>query len=90
MDVVRECRGRNLFFSTEVAESIKDADLIFISVGVTIYVKLKCLLDCFVCGTDNRQRRIMLRKRDHTTLIVLVVVPLPCHSYEHDYKMFLE
>eukprot|EP00117_Sycon_ciliatum_P022277 scpid61199/ scgid19268/ UDP-glucose 6-dehydrogenase len=33
VDVVRECRGRNLFFSTEVAKSIEEADLIFISVN---------------------------------------------------------
>ncbi|MPC09516.1 UDP-glucose 6-dehydrogenase [Portunus trituberculatus] len=32
-DVVRECRGRNLFFSNNIETAIKDADLIFISVN---------------------------------------------------------
>ncbi|HEY4247779.1 MAG TPA: UDP-glucose 6-dehydrogenase [Lacunisphaera sp.] len=32
-DVVREARGRNLFFSTEVAAGIKQADIIFVSVN---------------------------------------------------------
>ena len=32
-DVVREARGRNLFFSTDVAAGIKKADIIFVSVN---------------------------------------------------------
>lgn len=32
-EVVREARGRNLFFSTEVDKGIQDADMIFISVN---------------------------------------------------------
>ncbi|EST09749.1 UDP-glucose/GDP-mannose dehydrogenase, C-terminal [Kalmanozyma brasiliensis GHG001] len=32
-EVVRECRGRNLFFSTDVDAAIKEADLIFVSVN---------------------------------------------------------
>lgn len=32
-DVVNQCRGKNLFFSTDIATSIKEADLIFISVN---------------------------------------------------------
>lgn len=32
-DVVKQCRNRNLFFSTNVDEAIKEADLIFISVN---------------------------------------------------------
>ena len=32
-EVVREARGRNLFFSTEVAAGIKQADIIFVSVN---------------------------------------------------------
>jgi len=32
-DVVRQCRGRNLFFSTNVREAIKEADLIFVAVN---------------------------------------------------------
>ncbi|OWA52525.1 UDP-glucose 6-dehydrogenase [Hypsibius exemplaris] len=32
-DIVNACRGRNLFFSTEVEKHVADADLIFISVN---------------------------------------------------------
>jgi UDPglucose 6-dehydrogenase len=31
--VVKECRGRNLFFSTDIDAAIKEADLIFVSVN---------------------------------------------------------
>ena len=33
LEVVRECRGRNLFFSTDVDEGIREADMIFVSVN---------------------------------------------------------
>jgi UDPglucose 6-dehydrogenase len=33
LEVTKEARGRNLFFSTEVDENIKDADIIFVSVN---------------------------------------------------------
>ena len=33
LDIVRSCRGKNLFFSTDVTKGITDADLIFISVN---------------------------------------------------------
>lgn len=32
-DVVRTCRNKNLFFSTDIDTAIKEADLIFISVN---------------------------------------------------------
>ncbi|XP_053623088.1 UDP-glucose 6-dehydrogenase [Plodia interpunctella] len=32
-DVVRQCRGKNLFFSTDIVKGIQEADLIFISVN---------------------------------------------------------
>ncbi|KAL1682912.1 UDP-glucose/GDP-mannose dehydrogenase [Schizophyllum commune] len=33
VDVVKGCRGRNLFFSTDVDQRINEADLIFVSVN---------------------------------------------------------
>lgn len=33
VDVVRACRGKNLFFSTDVDKGILEADLIFVSVN---------------------------------------------------------
>lgn len=32
-DVVKECRNRNLFFTTKVTETIKEADIIFVAVN---------------------------------------------------------
>lgn len=32
-EIVQQCRGKNLFFSTDVTRHIKEADLIFISVN---------------------------------------------------------
>lgn len=32
-DVVKKCRGKNLFFSTEVFKAIEESELIFISVN---------------------------------------------------------
>lgn len=33
LEVVKQARGRNLFFSTEIKQNIKDADIIFVSVN---------------------------------------------------------
>jgi UDPglucose 6-dehydrogenase len=32
-EVVKQCRGRNLFFDTDIDKAIKEADLIFVSVN---------------------------------------------------------
>jgi len=32
-EIVKQCRGKNLFFSTDVEQAIKDAELIFVSVN---------------------------------------------------------
>jgi UDPglucose 6-dehydrogenase len=33
LEIVKEARGKNLFFSTDIDQTIKDADVIFISVN---------------------------------------------------------
>ncbi|MDD4101076.1 MAG: nucleotide sugar dehydrogenase [Kiritimatiellae bacterium] len=33
LEVVKQCRGRNLFFSTEIAKSIEENDIIFVAVN---------------------------------------------------------
>jgi len=38
-EIVKECRGRNLFFSTDVQGGIKDADIIFASVNTPTKTK---------------------------------------------------
>ena len=32
-DIVKACRGKNLFFSTDVGGAIKTADMVFVSVN---------------------------------------------------------
>jgi UDPglucose 6-dehydrogenase len=32
-EIVKQCRGKNLFFTTNVDDSIQEADLIFVSVN---------------------------------------------------------
>ena len=32
-EVIKSCRGRNLFFTSDVTQAIKDADMIFVSVN---------------------------------------------------------
>lgn len=53
MEVVRSCRGKNLFFSTDVDKGIQEADLIFVSVntptkksgvGAGFAADLKCVI----------------------------------------------
>merc|ERR1719456_1751371 len=38
-EIVKECRGRNLFFSSDVAKGIQDADIIFASVNTPTKTK---------------------------------------------------
>ena len=38
-EIVKECRGRNLHFSTDIPANIKKADMIFISVNTPTKVK---------------------------------------------------
>ena len=38
-EVVKSCRGRNLFFTSDVTQAIKDADMIFVSVNTPIKFK---------------------------------------------------
>ena len=33
VDIVRECRGRNLFFTTDIDGSIEEAQIVFVSVN---------------------------------------------------------
>jgi hypothetical protein len=56
VDVVKEARGRNLFFSTSIDKAIQEADLIFVSVntptkksgvGAGYAADLKCALSLF-------------------------------------------
>lgn len=48
-DVVRECRGRNLFFSNDIETAIKEADLIFISVNTPTKTYGIGKVSCSIC-----------------------------------------
>mmetsp|Transcript_2408 Transcript_2408/g.7054 ORF Transcript_2408/g.7054 Transcript_2408/m.7054 type:complete len:840 (+) Transcript_2408:77-2596(+) len=39
LEVVKQCRGKNLFFSTDVAKAIQDSDIIFASVNTPTKVR---------------------------------------------------
>ena len=39
-EVVKESRGRNLFFTTEVEKSIEEADMVFLSVNVCSFLPI--------------------------------------------------
>ena len=45
---VKECRGRNLFFSTEVKKYVAECDIIFVSVNTP--TKTRVSLTCPVAG----------------------------------------
>ena len=38
-EIIKECRGKNLFFSTNIDEKIRNADMIFISVNTPTKTK---------------------------------------------------
>lgn len=48
-EIVKQCRGRNLFFSTDIDSAIREADLIFICVSIDqvnhLYVCFHLFLD---------------------------------------------
>lgn len=66
-EIVQKCRGKNLFFSTNVTQGIKDADIIFVSVNTPTkmyglgkgaaadvkYIEL-CARQIAACSTSNK------------------------------------
>lgn len=46
LEVVKDSRGRNLFFSTNIDEEIKRADMVFISVNTPTKVSPTAALSC--------------------------------------------
>jgi len=66
VDVVKEARGRNLFFSTSIDKAIQEADLIFVSVntptkksgiGAGYAADLKCVVPLFTLCLWHRENR---------------------------------
>ena len=75
VDVVKEARGRNLFFSTDIDKAIKEADLIFVSVntptkksgvGAGYAADLKCVVVslCIIPAASASIARMKKRKRN--------------------------
>ena len=70
LEVVNQTRGRNLFFSTDVAGAIKEADMIFLAVNVFAFPTPKSRLD------PHEDLRYRCRKRCQPSL------PRACRSYD--------
>ena len=45
LEVVKQTRGRNLFFSTDVAGAVKEADMIFLAVNVFFFLHPDLCID---------------------------------------------
>lgn len=49
-EVVKQCRGKNLFFSTDIDSAIREADLIFICVSIDLVNHLYSCIHVFDTG----------------------------------------
>ena len=47
-EIVKQCRGRNLFFSTDIDSAIREADLIFICVSIDRVNHLRACVHLFL------------------------------------------
>ncbi|CAG5939429.1 unnamed protein product [Menidia menidia] len=65
-EVVESCRGRNLFFSTDIDSAIRDADLVFISVS-SLYTRL--CSDCEACPFQPLLTVVLSRPIPHNTQV---------------------
>ena len=70
LEVVIQTRGRNLFFSTDVAGAVKEADMIFLAVNVFAFYTPKSFVD------SHQDLRYRCRKRCQPSL------PRACRSYD--------
>jgi UDP-glucose 6-dehydrogenase len=70
MEIVQKCRGRNLFFSTDIVAGIKKADLIFISVNTpTKNFGMGKVIYIFSCSSLRRFLRMLNIKINHESLL---------------------
>jgi len=75
--VIEKCRGKNLFFSSEIAISIEQADVIFISVNTPI--KQKGLGAGFMSDlkwVESSARQIAKFSRGHTIVVEKSTLPV--------------
>lgn len=47
-EIVKQCRGKNLFFSTDIDSAIREADLIFICVSIDLVNHLCVCIHLFL------------------------------------------
>ena len=76
-DIVRKCRGENLFFSNEVEASISKADIIFISVNTPI--KKKGIGAGFASDLkwiESSARQIAKFAKNHTVVVEKSTLPV--------------
>ena len=76
-NIVRKCRGVNLFFSNKIEESISNADIIFISVNTP--TKTKGVGAGFASNLkwiESSARQIAKFARDHTVVVEKSTLPV--------------
>ena len=76
-EIVKKCRGRNLFFSTQIEESISHADIIFISVNTP--TKKKGIGAGFASDLkwiESSARQIAKFARNHTVVVEKSTLPV--------------
>ena len=75
--VVEKCRGKNLFFSTEVEKNISEADIIFISVNTpTKTIGLGKGYASDLKWIESSARQIAKFSRNHTVVVEKSTLPV--------------
>ena len=75
--IVKKCRGKNLFFSNNVEESIANADIIFISVNTPIKTKgVGAGFASDLKWIESSARQIAKYARNHTVVVEKSTLPV--------------
>ena len=75
--VIENCRGKNLFFSTNIQETISKADIIFISVNTPTKTKgLGAYYASDLTWIESSAREIAKYARNHTIVVEKSTLPV--------------
>ena len=76
-ELIERCRGKNLFFTTKVSESIKESDMVFISVNTPTKTNgLGAGEASDLKYVENCAREIAASARDHTIVVEKSTIPV--------------
>ena len=76
-EIIKKCRGKNLFFSSEVEKNISEADIIFISVNTPIKkVGVGAGYASDLKWIESSARQIAKYSRDHTVVVEKSTLPV--------------